>query len=262
VTPASDKRARQKERSRAAREAREAALKRESRRSMAIRVGAALLVVAIAVGIAALLTGDNDDEGSATDTSAPTDTTAPTDTSAPTPFAADPTKTYATIATNFGEIVAELDVATAPVAAGHFVELAEQGFYDGLTWHRVVPDFVIQGGDPEGTGTGGSGSSVAGEVPTDNYPVGSLAAAKTGADPPGTFDSQFFIVTGSQGATLPNEYARFGRVVSGIEVAQQIEALAPPEGDGAPTAPATIDSIKITKPQPDAAATTSTTVGG
>ena len=83
-------------------------------------------------------------------------------------------------------------------------------------------------------------------MPTDNYPVGSLAAAKTGADPAGTFDAQFFIVTGSQGATLPNDYARFGSVVSGIEVAQEIAALqAAPEET--PSEALTIDSIVITE---------------
>jgi cyclophilin family peptidyl-prolyl cis-trans isomerase len=243
-----DKRARQKERSRAAREAREAALKRERRKSAAVRFGIALLVVAIAIAIAALVTGDDDDAETASDgtTTTPAPTTAPT--------AGEPA--VAVITTSHGVIRVDLDTTNAPVAAGHFIELAERGFYNGLTWHRVVPDFVIQGGDPNGDGSGGSGSSVVGEVPTDNYPVGSLAAAKTGSDPPGTFDSQFFIVTGSQGSTLPNEYARFGMVVSGIEVAQQIEALAPPEGDGAPTAPATIESIVIERPPGDGASTT------
>jgi peptidyl-prolyl cis-trans isomerase B (cyclophilin B) len=253
-----DKRQRQKERSRAAREAREVQLKRQQRRSIAIRVGAGLVVAAIAIGIAMVVTGGSDDDTAAdtTTTTPTTPTTTPNET-----FAPDPTKTYSTISTNFGEIWAELDTTTAPVAAVRFIELAESGFYDGLTWHRVVPDFVIQGGDPEGTGAGSSGTSVVGEVPTDNYPVGALAAAKTATDPPGTFDSQFFIVTGSQGATLPNEYARFGAVVSGIEVAQEIEALAPPEGDGPPTQAATIDTITIVRPTSDAS-TTSTTAAG
>jgi peptidyl-prolyl cis-trans isomerase B (cyclophilin B) len=254
VTPAADKRQRQKERSRAAREAREAALKRQQRKSIALRIGGSLLVVAVIIGGVSLFTGGGDENNASEST-----TTAPTDTTVP--FERDPTKTYAVITTNFGVIEAELDTTNAPIAANHFIELADRGFYNGLTWHRVVPDFVIQGGDPEGTGSGGSGSSVVGEVPTDNYPVGALAAAKTGTDPPGTFDSQFFIVTGSQGATLPNEYARFGMVVSGIEVAQQIEALAPPEGDGPPTQPATIDTIVIERPTSDPSAATTTVAG-
>ena len=84
---------------------------------------------------------------------------------------------------------------------------------------------MIQGGSPKCDQQGGAGTSVNGEVPTDNYPIGSLAAAKGGSDPAGTFDAQFFIVTGSQGATLPNDYARFGSVISGLDVAQKIEGL-------------------------------------
>ena len=76
---------------------------------------------------------------------------------------------------------------------------------------------MIQGGDPKGDGTGGPGYSVKGEVPKDNYPVGSLAAAKCGDAPAGDFSSQFFIVTGKQGATLPNDYARFGSVTEGLD---------------------------------------------
>src|SRR5206468_3630561 len=83
----------------------------------------------------------------------------------------------ATIDTNFGCIVVSLDTAKAPIAAGRFVSLAKSGFYNGLTFHRVVPDFVIQGGDPTGTGAGSSGQPpVIGELPTDGYPLGSLAA--------------------------------------------------------------------------------------
>jgi cyclophilin family peptidyl-prolyl cis-trans isomerase len=112
---------------------------------------------------------------------------------------------------------------------------------------RASKDFVIQGGSPTNTQSGGEGHPIIGEVPKDNYPLGSIAAAKTGADTPGTFDSQFFIVTGSQGATLPNDYARFGKVVMGIENAQKIEALAPASGDGAPTKQAIIQKITITE---------------
>lgn len=151
----------------------------------------------------------------------------------------------ATIATNLGCIVVALDTVHAPKAAGRFISLAQSGFYNGLTFHRVVPDFVIQGGDPNGDGSGGSGKPpVVGEVPKDGYPIGSLAAAKAGTDPNGTFDSQFFIVTGSQGAQLPNQYARFGHVIAGLDVAQKIEALAP-GGDGPPTQKVTMEKVTI-----------------
>jgi cyclophilin family peptidyl-prolyl cis-trans isomerase len=153
----------------------------------------------------------------------------------------------ATITTSLGDIELRLDTEQAPVAAGHFVKLAESGFYDGSTFHRVARQFVIQGGAPNPDGSGTSGSSVVGEVPSDNYPLGSLAAAKTAIEPPGTFDSQFFIVTGPNGGALPNDYARFGTVTRGLEIAQQIEALAPATGDGPPSTTVTIDRIAISQ---------------
>lgn len=253
------KRQRQKQNTRAAREAREATQRRRRRKSAAIRAAVAAVVVALAVGIAAFVTGDDGD-----DTAGDTSTTVPGDTTTTVPvavsepdFALDSAVDYsARITTNFGEIVIDLD-ENAPVGAGHFVKLAKEGFYDGLTWHRAAADFVIQGGDPNGDGSGGYGQPVVAEVPTDNYPLGSLAAAKTATDPAGRFDSQFFIVTGSRGLTLPNEYARFGTVTSGLEAAQNIERLAPAEGDGPPTATATIDKVEIIEtPRP---ADTSTT---
>jgi cyclophilin family peptidyl-prolyl cis-trans isomerase len=132
----------------------------------------------------------------------------------------------ATIVTNMGTIVIKLDTKNAPKAASRFIELAQAGFYNGLTFHRVIPDFVIQGGDPKGDGTGGSGTTpVVGETPKDGYPLGSLAAAKTQADPDGTFDCQFFIVVGAQGEQLPPQYARFGVVTSGIDIAKKISMV-------------------------------------
>ena len=150
----------------------------------------------------------------------------------------------ATIDTNFGAIVVALDRTNAPKASGRFAELAASGFYNGLTFHRVVPDFIIQGGDPKGDGSGGTGHSVRGETPTDGYPIGSVAAAKTADDPPGTFDCQFFIVTGQQGTQLPPEYARFGKVTAGMDVAKKIEGLAP-GGDGPPTKKVVITKITL-----------------
>lgn len=148
--------------------------------------------------------------------------------------------------TGAGCIVIALDTAHAPKAAGRFISLAKSGFYDGLTFHRAVPGFVIQAGDPNGDGSGGSGKPpVVGEVPKDGYPIGSLAAAKAATDPDGTFDSQFFIVTGAQGTQLPPQYARFGRVVAGMDVARRIDALAPPTGDGPPTQKVTMDKVTI-----------------
>ena len=161
-------------------------------------------------------------------------------------LAIDLSKSYsATLDTNHGEIVIEFDPERAPQTVNNFVFLANEGFYDGLTWHRVVSDAVIQGGDPSGDGTGGVGYDVAGEVPTDNYPLGSIAAAKTQADPPGTMGSQFFIVTGPNYEMLPNDYARFGMVSEGIENAQLLESFG--VGDGPPSRPLYIFSVEITE---------------
>jgi peptidyl-prolyl cis-trans isomerase B (cyclophilin B) len=160
----------------------------------------------------------------------------------------DPAKTYtATITTSCGPITATLDAKTAPIATNNFVSLARAGFYDGLPFHRIAKDFVIQGGDPKGDGSGGPGYAVVGEVPTNHYPVGALAAAKGSTDPAGSFGSQFFIVTGKNGATLPNEYARFGNVSQGMSVVKKIASFVPKSGDGAPTQKVLINKITISE---------------
>ncbi len=105
----------------------------------------------------------------------------------------------------------------------------------------------------QGDGSGGPGYTVVGELPTDSYPVGSLAAAKSGQAPKGDFGSQFFIVTGKNGAQLPNDYARFGKVTKGMIVAKKIESLAPKPangskfGDGPPTQRVLINTVNITE---------------
>ena len=164
----------------------------------------------------------------------------------------------ATIETSEGTIVVALDAKQAPKATKRFVELANKHYYDGLCIDRLAPDFVIQGGSPKCDQQGGEGHSIAGEVPTDHYPVGSLAAAKSRTEPAGTFDSQFFIVTGSKGATLPNDYARFGTVTSGLDVAQKIEKLAVQPGTEKPAAKVTIKRIRVTVTNQPAASITTT----
>lgn len=235
------KRQRKKDNARAARQQTEAA----DRRSKQVRKIRNFTVIGLlVVGAIVLINSCSGDSGSSSaDASGPAASSGPTTASGP----AKGSGTQAVIETNFGEIVVDLDTENAPKAAGRFIDLANDGFYDGLTWHRAVPDFVIQGGDPKGDGTGGSGTPpVVGETPTDGYPLGSLAAAKAGNEPAGTFDAQFFIVTGANGTQLPPDYARFGIVTEGLQVAQQIEGLAP-GGDGPPTEKATIEKITIRK---------------
>ena len=135
----------------------------------------------------------------------------------------------AVVKTSCGSFEIELATKEAPKTANSFAFLAEEGFYDDLTFHRIATGFVIQGGDPLGTGLGGPGYSVD-EKPPENlaYTKGVVAMAKTGAEPPGRSGSQFFIVTGAD-AGLPPEYALVGRVSKGIGVVERIGKLGTPE---------------------------------
>ena len=124
------------------------------------------------------------------------------------------------IATNRGDITMELDPALAPVTVNNFVTQAKAGFYTGLTFHRVVPEFVIQGGDPEGTGRGGPGYRFADEPVRGEYTLGAVAMANAGPD---TNGSQFFICIDDCRRKLTPSYNLFGYVVDGIEVAQAVQ---------------------------------------
>ena len=125
-----------------------------------------------------------------------------------------------TFATDKGDIVAELDPALAPQTVNEFVCKIQDGFYDGLTFHRVVPEFVIQGGDPEGTGRGGPGYRFPDEPVQGEYTLGALAMANAG---PNTNGSQFFICIDDCTRKLDKLYNLFGYVTSGIEIAQSIQ---------------------------------------
>ncbi len=153
----------------------------------------------------------------------------------------------AVVETSCGTFEIALDTGRAPKTANSFAFLAEEGFYDDLTFHRVVPGFVIQGGDPEGTGTGGPGYSVD-EKPPPNlaYTKGVVAMAKSPAEPPGRSGSQFYVVTAPD-AGLPPEYALVGEVSEGFDVVERIEALGPSGGDGAPSQTVLIEQIAIEK---------------
>ena len=138
----------------------------------------------------------------------------------PPPMTIDTDTMYeVTISTPKGTIVADLDPRLAPNSVNHFVSLARDGFYDGLTFHRVVPDFVVQGGDPQGTGTGGPGYKWADEPVLGEYTLGAFAMANAGPD---TNGSQFFICIADCRTKLQPLYNLFGHVTSGIEVAQAI----------------------------------------
>jgi cyclophilin family peptidyl-prolyl cis-trans isomerase len=248
--PPADKRARQKENARAARLAREAAEKRRKRRRSIITftvVGVLIVGLFVIASIAGNDKDDNDAASTATTSVTTADAATGEPTAAPGDVELDPSKTYkATIATNFGDIVLTLDTKNAPIGAAHFVTLARAGVYDGSRWHRIIKDFVIQGGAPDGDPNASYGKAAVAEVPKGGYELGDIAAAKTEFDPAGTFDSQFYIVTGPQGEALPADYADFGTVTSGMDVVRKIEALQTDANDE-PTAKATIDKVTITE---------------
>ncbi|TAN29680.1 MAG: peptidylprolyl isomerase [Actinomycetota bacterium] len=129
----------------------------------------------------------------------------------------------AVVKTDVGTFDIALDAKAAPKTVNNFVFLARYHFYDGVIFHRVMPGFVVQGGDPTGTGTGGPGYTFADELPkAGSYKLGSVAMANTGS--PGTNGSQFFIIVGTQGEQLPPSYSLFGQVTSGMDIVQKIAA--------------------------------------
>lgn len=138
-------------------------------------------------------------------------------------------KTYtATVKTDLGTFVIALDAKDDPITVNNFVFLAQHKFFDCVIFHRVIPGFVDQTGDPTGTGSGGPGYTIADELPAkaanaaDQYPLGSVAMANTGQ--PHTGGSQWFVIAGTQGESLANSYSLFGHVTSGMSVVKKINA--------------------------------------
>ena len=138
----------------------------------------------------------------------------------------DATKTYdVVVKTNCGTFTIRLDPKQSPNAVASFVKLAEAKYFDDTVFHRIVPGFVIQGGDPTATGTGGPGYTTVDKPPSGaSYDHGVVAMAKTGAQPAGAAGSQFFIVTGDN-AGLPPDYAIIGKVTKGLDVVDRIGKL-------------------------------------
>ncbi len=163
---------------------------------------------------------------------------------APPPNCLEAGATYeAVVTTNQGEFTIQLDPDSAPVAANNFVFLARNQYFDDTICHRIIPNFVVQCGDPTGTGTGGPGYTIVDEPPAPGeYQIGSIAMAKTAA--PDSGGSQFFIITGSDGAALPPEYSLFGQVTDGFDTAVAAMAAAgTPSGE--PSEPVEIQSVRI-----------------
>ena len=235
-----------------------AARKRQQKRTRAI-AGAFLALVLIA-GVAVIINPGDDDEDVAS--TGPTTTLAGASTSAvakrpvdlppvpagesikgdtpcppaegnpvrvtsfekPPPLCVAATKNYtADIQTSKGTMTVALDVRNATKTVNNFVVLARYKYFDGIAFHRIIPGFVLQGGDPQQTGTGGPGYKFDDELPrAGSYKVGSLAMANSGAN---TNGSQFFIIAGDTGTSLPPQYSLFGQVTQGLEVVKAIEEV-------------------------------------
>ncbi len=163
--------------------------------------------------------------------------------SEPPPMCIDPTKNYmATMVTNKGTMTIALDPVNAPKTVNNFVFLARYHYYDGVTFHRIIPGFVIQGGDPQGTGMGGPGYKFEDELPkAGRYEIGYLAMANAG---PNTNGSQFFIICGMSGMQLPPQYSLFGKVVDGLDVVLELERVGSP-GAGVPKERVYMESVTI-----------------
>ena len=226
-----------------------------------------LLVLVLALGAAACGGDDDGDDGSAGGETTAAETAGETGTvplggaaceaaeaPAPKPDGGreaptdelDPAKTYTlTFATNCGSFVVTLDVEKAPSTTASLVSLARDGFFDDTIFHRIVPDFVIQGGDPTQSGSGGPGYSTVDPPPQDTaYTKGVVAMAKTELEAPGTSGSQFFVVTAAD-AGLPPDYAVVGEVTDGLDVVDLIGSL----GDASqqPTQTVLIEEVTVSE---------------
>jgi cyclophilin family peptidyl-prolyl cis-trans isomerase len=229
----------------------------------------ALPILILALALLAAGCGDSSDDTAGTTTSA---TTASTETTSTATVGADgcsdvtvpearedggatepkerldPEKTYKLVfKTNCGSFTVTLDQAKAPATAASLVSLANSGFYNNTIFHRIVPGFVIQGGDPTQAGNGGPGYQTVDPPPAGStYDEGVVAMAKLGSEAPGTSGSQFFVVSGPSAGTLPPDYAIVGNVTSGMETVKRIDGFGDVnDPSGAPTRPVVIESVTV-----------------
>lgn len=227
--------------------------------NMVLIGGAIVILLAVAAGGWYFFLGPGSMPGAtATPSAGPTFDSSVLQPPAATPLASPPAEpagdgTQATISTELGDITFELFTESAPVASENFINLAEAGFYDGVVFHRLVPDFMIQGGDPEGTGMGGPGYGISDEPLVGEYTRGMVAMARTGA--PNSQGSQFFILVADSPSLVsaPYPYTIFGRVLEGMDVADEISNMPTANDDqggrgGTALEPVPMISVDITTP--------------
>jgi peptidyl-prolyl cis-trans isomerase B (cyclophilin B) len=215
------------------------------------RRGAAALLAAVVVLGAAACGGGKSASSTSTDASGCTSVTPPAGKArqAAKPTARlDPSKSYdVRFRTNCGSFTIRLAVKTSPETTASFLSLVKKGYFDGTVFHRIVPGFVIQGGDPTGSGTGGPGyTTVDPPHASTRYTLGLAAMAKAGSEPAGSSGSQFFVVT-AKDAQLPPDYAVLGKVVKGLAVVEAVGQLGDPSsgGEGVPTETVEIEKATV-----------------
>jgi peptidyl-prolyl cis-trans isomerase B (cyclophilin B) len=220
-------------------------------KSRLLFVGA--ILVAAMIGLVVVLIGSGKDDEKASAAGLPAgcqavDTPPGRDLQLSAPeLKAPPAGTTATVSTSCGDFTIELATAQAPKTTANFVSLADNGVYKDVAFTRIAPGFVIQGGDPTGTRSGGPGYTIT-EVPPQNlvYRTGVVAMTKTPAEPPGTAGSEFFVVTAPADAGLPPDYALVGKVSAGMDTVDRIASIGTASGsDGPPKSPVVIKSVTI-----------------
>jgi cyclophilin family peptidyl-prolyl cis-trans isomerase len=258
--PKASKRERQRLNREARREAMMEAEKRRKRNRTARNLVFLLVPLVILFVVLQLTKSDSSSKSTTTTTAAgPTNFATTCDTALPTKatkttfkkpgLGIDPTKQYtAVLHTTEGDVTIALDAKQAPETVNSFVYLACQSFYNGTTFHRIVTDFVDQGGDPKGDGTGGPGYQLSEEPPKDGYTAGSVAMANAGK---GTTGSQFFLVVSDNGAKQlggpPYLYSALGQMdASGLAVAQKINTFGSADTAGTPTKTITVNGVTVT----------------
>ena len=215
-------------------------------RPVARALGAVVLLAAFVAGCSS---AGGSAAPSAAASTAPSEAAGACPTNQPEALPAGETRTV-TMATSEGDITMQIEADLSPIAAGNFVSLAECGYYDGVVFHRLVPGFVIQGGDPTGTGTGGPGYTIEDEPVTATYGRGTVAMART--PDPDSVGSQFFIVLDDEAAAAlssANTYQIIGTVTEGMEVVDAIAAM-PNSGEpnNAALEPVAMDTVTVTTP--------------
>jgi len=248
--PSSEKRERQRQ-NRDARRVAEFEAEKKHKRNRSIRNFGLLLIPFVIIFVILQITNNSSSSSSSANVAcgakAPAKNTSKTYKAAP-KMTIDTSKTYvAEMDTSCGKIRITLDAANAPQSVNSFVFLAKEGFYNGTLFHRIVTDFVNQGGDPQGDGTGGPGYTLPDEPPANGYTAGSVAMANSGA---GTTGSQFFLVVSDNGAKQlggpPYAYSSLGTMdAAGLKVAQKINTFGSADSAGTPTKKVYVNKVTI-----------------